>query len=125
MSLKKVGCDLVLHQGDTAFLDIKLCKMPFEINPFDKLILSVAKSMTDENAVIVKQVCAADFNGFTATFCFSESDTVNLAPGEYYYGVRYYQAADDTYFKFTAAAERKFTIKPHTPDTMEVCDNGL
>lgn len=120
MSFKKIGCDLAIHQGDTGYIDITLHKMPFKINSADKLILSVAKSMNDNNAVIVKEVYATDFNGLTATFCFDESDTANLVPGNYYYGVRYYQAANDTYYKFTAASERRFTIKPHTPDTLEV-----
>lgn len=125
VSLKKTGCDLIIHQGDTAYLDIKICKMPFEINPSDKLILSVAKRMTDKNAVIVKEVYAADFNGSTATFSFSESDTANLTPGDYYYGVRYHQSAGDTYYKFTAAADRKFIVKPHTPDILGVNSNGM
>lgn len=126
MSLKKVGIyDLEIHQGDTVCLDITICKMPFELNPKDKLIFSVASCMTAKNALIVKEVYASDFNGLTATFFIGESDTARLEPGEYFYGVRYYQSADDTYYKFTAVAERKFIIKPHTPDSLEVGENGL
>lgn len=125
MSLKKVGCDLYIHQGDTAYLDVRICKVPFKINPSDKLIFSVAEFMTDDHAIIVKEVYASDFNDLTATFCIDEHDTSKLEPGEYYYGLRYYQSANDTYYKFTAAAERKFIIKPHTPDTFGGANNGL
>ena len=126
MSLKKVGIyDLEIHQGDTVCLDITISKMPFEINPKDKLVFSVARYMSAKNAVIVKEVYASDFNDLTATFFIDENDTARLEPGEYFYGVRYYQSSDDTYYKFTAVAECKFIIKRHTPDSLEVGENGL
>lgn len=117
MSLKKDGCDLIIHQGDTAYLNIKIRKILFEINPDDKLIFTVSKRMTFGDAVIVKEVYASDFNDMTATFCFDESDTSKLAIGNYYYGIRYYRAEDGTYYKFTVVADRRFIIKPHTPDS--------
>ncbi len=124
MSLIIKDFNLEIHQGDTAYLDLTLSQLPFDINPDDKLIMSVAKSMSSKNAVIVKEVSAADFNDMTATVEFAESDTADLEPGKYYYGVRYYQAAEDTYYKFTAAAGRRFIIKPHTPDSLEVDSNA-
>ena len=126
MSLKKVGVyDLEIHQGDTVCLDITLCKMPFELNPKDKLIFSVARYMNAKNALIVKEVYASDFNDLTATIFIGERDTISLKPGEYFYGVRYYRSVDDIYYKFTAVAGHRFIIKPHTPDTLEVGENGL
>lgn len=117
MSLRKDGCDLIMHQGDIAYLNVKIRKLS-KIDPNDKLVFTVSRRMTFGDAVIIKEVCGSEFRDKIATFYFDEKDTSKLATGNYYYGIRYYKFEDETYSKFTAVSDRRFIIKPHTPDSL-------